>query len=361
MVLSDKDIHLLLRNGELVVLGTDPAHPFVAVDQVQPCSIDLRLGNRFLRFKPGIVEFDIRNIADVSALMEEEIVADKERIVLPPNGILFGQIYEQLRLPPTCCGYIEGRSRFARLGLSVHVTGGFINPEFEGAMPLQIVNNNSFPIAIYPYITICQLLLNRLSGAPLIPYPRRSNNPYHKESHAGPSMIGKDPALSTESQFLPNLNREIEYRLLSNYLNDLNAEDEKRRMIDAINESSLDTRGTTTINVKDSTVGFINAGVASNIDASVKTLVQRGSIDVAEAISQFRQAIQGSSLEKKQADEALEVLSAIASEAEKPAESRRSGVTKALLNQFETIVKLSDGAGKMWDQWGPVLQRLIGG
>jgi dCTP deaminase len=360
MVLSDKDIHLLLRDGELVVLGTDPAHPFIAVDQVQPCSIDLRLGNRFLCFKPGIVEFDIRNIADVSALMEERIVADKEKIVLPPKGILFGQIYEQLRLPPMCCGYIEGRSRFARLGLSVHVTGGFINPEFEGAMPLQIVNSNSFPITIYPYITICQLLLNRLSAAPLIPYPRRSNNPYHKESNASPSTIGRDPELSSESRFLPNLNRVIETRLLANYLNGLNAEDEKRRMIDAIKESSLDERGATTINVKDSTVGLINTGVASNIDASVKTLVQRGNVDLAEAISQFTLAIQSSSLEKKQADEALEVLSAIASEARKPVESRRTGVIKALLSQFEMIVKLFDGAGKLWDQWGSVLLSLIG-
>jgi deoxycytidine triphosphate deaminase len=246
MILSDKDIHLLLKEGELVILGTDPAYPFVPVNQVQPCSIDLRLGNRFLRFKSDIQEFDIKNIADASTLMEEEIVADKERIILNPNGILFGQIYEQLRLPPQCCGYIEGRSRFARLGLSVHVTGGFINPEFEGAMPLQIVNNNSFPIVIYPYITICQLLLNNLTTIPLIPYPRRSNNPYHKESKASPSMISKDPAIG-EREFLPNLNHTIELRLLNNYLNGLNTKDEKQRMIDAIKEGSPQLIGETTI------------------------------------------------------------------------------------------------------------------
>lgn len=139
---------------------------------------------------------------------------------------------------PSVVGTLKAEVVLRDWVLSVHVTGGFINPEFEGAMPLQIVNNNSFPIAIYPYITICQLLLSEISATPLIPYPRRSNNPYHKESNAGPSMIGKDPALSDGGQFLPNLNREIEYRLLSNYLNELNAEDEKRRMIDAINESS---------------------------------------------------------------------------------------------------------------------------
>jgi dCTP deaminase len=237
MILSDRDIHLLLRKEELVILGTEPSYPFIAVNQVQPCSIDLRLGNRFLKFKSEIKEFDIKNIADVSTLMEEEIVADKEKICLLPNSILFGQIYEQIRIPPKCCGYIEGRSRFARLGLSVHVTGGFINPEFEGAMPLQIVNNNSFPIVIYPYITICQLLLNDLSTSPLIPYPRRSNNPYHRESKASPSMIYKDPIFSFEDQLLPSLDSEIELRLLNNYLNELKAEEEKQRLISIISKT----------------------------------------------------------------------------------------------------------------------------
>jgi deoxycytidine triphosphate deaminase len=273
MIQSDKDIHLLLKKGELVVLGTDPAYPFIAVDQVQPCSIDLRLGNRFLRFKSGIEQFDIKDISNVSTLMEEEIIAHQERISLPPNGILFGQIYEQLRLPPKCCGYIEGRSRFARLGLSVHVTGGFINPEFEGAMPLQIVNNNSFPIVIYPYITICQLLLYELSTVPLIPYPRRSNNPYHRESKASPSIIGQDHAIASGAQFLPNLNREIECRLLENYLDELSLNDEKQRMIDAINESS--TRHT-----KEPTDPSIHVEVKmSNNDGDTYNVQQASAVD----------------------------------------------------------------------------------
>jgi dCTP deaminase len=361
MILSDKDIHPMLRSGELVILGTDTTHPFDAAQQVQPCSIDLRLGNRFLRFKATVDRFDVSDMTGISSLMEEYIVADKEPIELLPNSIVFGQIYEQLRLPPLYCGYIEGRSRFARLGLSVHVTGGFINPEFEGAMPLQIVNNNRFPIVIYPYMTICQLILGRLSSPPLIPYPRRSNNPYHKESKAGPSVIGEDPALAFNSQFLPSLNHEIELRLLTNYLNQLNAMDEKKRMIDAFNESSLGKRGSTTINVSQSTIGVLNSGTSSNIDASVQVILQHGGQEIAEAISELSKAIGSSTLEQKDAEEALEVLSVIATEAEKPPAERPHGAIKALLSRFESLVRVSEGLHKIWEQWGPVLQALIGG
>lgn len=198
MILSDGDIHKYLDSGELVIIGSDPKYPFEASKQVQPCSIDLRLSNRILRFCNGIKKFDVKDIADVSALMEEEMVDDQEKIILRPNSILFSQIYEQLRLPSNCCGYIEGRSRFARLGLSVHVTGGFINPEFEGSMPLQIVNHNNFPVTIYPFMGICQMLLHSVSSMPVLPYPKRDDTPYHGELNAGPSFINQDPALENK-------------------------------------------------------------------------------------------------------------------------------------------------------------------
>jgi deoxycytidine triphosphate deaminase len=398
MIQSDKDIHLLLKKGELVILGTDPAHPFIAVDQVQPCSIDLRLGNRFLRFKPGIEQFDIKDISTVSTLMEEEIVAYQERISLAPNGILFGQIYEQLRLPPKCCGYIEGRSRFARLGLSVHVTGGFINPEFEGAMPLQIVNNNSFPIVIYPYITICQLLLYELSTVPLIPYPRRSNNPYHRESKASPSIIGQDYAIASGGQFLPNLNREIECRLLNNYLNELSLNDEKQRMIDAINESSpRQTKETTIINQNTNKVimeSKVNVSI-SNVEGDISGVAAAGAdqnmIGVAfgtisgtvtsminqlpdkvdsekpslkELLSQLQIAIEtDSELSQEDKAEALEQLQAILKLGQKPNDGTLQKAAKTAMKILKgTVLSLSD-ANKLYQAGTnllPVISSILG-
>ena len=62
MQLCDKDIFDALKYGELIFLGLNKDYPFVPEKQVQPASIDLRLGNRFVRFKTDINSFDIKNI-----------------------------------------------------------------------------------------------------------------------------------------------------------------------------------------------------------------------------------------------------------------------------------------------------------
>jgi deoxycytidine triphosphate deaminase len=51
MRLSDKEIHKYLKSGEFVAVGTNPKYPFDSVKQVQPCSIDLRLDNKFFKFR----------------------------------------------------------------------------------------------------------------------------------------------------------------------------------------------------------------------------------------------------------------------------------------------------------------------
>jgi hypothetical protein len=38
------------------------------------------------------------------------------------------------------CGLLEGRSRFARLGLFVHITAGFMNPGIKNRQVLEIYN-----------------------------------------------------------------------------------------------------------------------------------------------------------------------------------------------------------------------------
>ncbi len=77
-----------------------------------------------------------------------------------------GRVYEKLHIPERYAGKIEGRSSFARLGLSIHATGDFINPGWSGFMPLQLYNAGEYPIVITPYLPLCQLMLIPLSGLP---------------------------------------------------------------------------------------------------------------------------------------------------------------------------------------------------
>ena len=63
-------------------------------------------------------------------------------------------------------GRIEAGVSLARLGLSVHCTGDFLNPGYRGHMPLQLINFSPNPIRIFPYLPICQLMLAPISSRP---------------------------------------------------------------------------------------------------------------------------------------------------------------------------------------------------
>jgi len=62
-------------------------------------------------------------------------------------------------------GRIEGRSRFARLGLLIHLSSGFIQPGSIGKVVLEILNVSPLPLALYPGTAICQVIIEEAKGA----------------------------------------------------------------------------------------------------------------------------------------------------------------------------------------------------
>lgn len=191
MQLCDRDIYQALKDGEIGFVGTNEKYPFLYEKQVQPSSIDLRLGDIIVRFKDTVSEFDIKEKIVPEKHLDVEQYEDGQSIIINPGEIIYGQIYEQMWIGDKYSARVEGRSRVARLGLAVHCTGSYINPGFCGAMPLQLINFNRFPIKIYPYIGICQLVLFEISDVPLVRYSDRSRiyNPYFDEKYASPSVL----------------------------------------------------------------------------------------------------------------------------------------------------------------------------
>ena len=59
---------------------------------------------------------------------------------------------------------IEGRSRFARLGLSVHITASFINPGVDNQTVLEIFNASSLTLALHPGTKVCQMIFMTMKG-----------------------------------------------------------------------------------------------------------------------------------------------------------------------------------------------------
>ena len=193
MYLCDRDIYKKLSEINFAV--NNPDNPFVPDDQIQPCSVDLRLDNIFW-IPRKIYTIDLRK----SKLLEIEprryykkvTLKKGEHITLKPSKLLLGRIYEEFTIPDECAGKISGRSSFARLGLMVHLTGDFINPGYRGHMPLQLINFGNNPIKIFPYIPIYQLQLVKVSGLPNRLYGISELQSKYMNDDGGPSYWWRD-------------------------------------------------------------------------------------------------------------------------------------------------------------------------
>lgn len=103
----------------------------------------------------------------------------KETVSLAPGACLSRCFDSPLGL----CALLEGRSRFARLGLSVHITASFINPGMSpfslnwkrlnyscagisNQQVLEIFNASNHPLALIPGTIVTMAL--RISGCLLV-------------------------------------------------------------------------------------------------------------------------------------------------------------------------------------------------
>ncbi len=155
MVLTREMILREMRNGNIVIT------PF-SEDQVGPGSVDLHLGNEFRLFKKMHTIYHVDSHADFSEITE--LVRVDDCFVLMPQETVLGITVERVKLPPYLCGWLEGRSRFARLGLMVHITAGFMQPGIDNRQVLEISNVSSIPLALHPGTRICQFIFMRTEG-----------------------------------------------------------------------------------------------------------------------------------------------------------------------------------------------------
>ncbi len=81
-----------------------------------------------------------------------------------PGELVHGITRERIRLPDDVMGWIEGRSRYARIGLMVHVTAGLIQPGSDNRQVLETSNMSPMPLALYPGTKICQIILEKVEG-----------------------------------------------------------------------------------------------------------------------------------------------------------------------------------------------------
>lgn len=117
-----------------------------------------------------------------------------------------GRVYERFKIPTNLAGKLEGRSSYARLGLSVHCTGDFVNPGWEGFMPLQLFNAGPYPLRIAPYYPVCQLMLVTLSTVPDRSYGDVDLRSKYSNDDGGPSLWWRDEQVKVLQTRLGALN-----------------------------------------------------------------------------------------------------------------------------------------------------------
>ncbi len=177
MILSDRTIKELIDKGDLVVDPFDES-------QVQCSSLDLRLGDEFVRFK-GSGTIDVREgVKDI----EKEVVS--ECIEIGPKEFLLATTVEYIKLPPHITAFVEGRSSLGRLGLFIE-NAGWVDAGFEGQITLELYNANSVPIRLYVGMRVCQLVFAKLDRTPEKVYSGK----YRGQRGVTPSKIEMDREL----------------------------------------------------------------------------------------------------------------------------------------------------------------------
>ena len=161
MILSNVDIKEYLRKGKIQIT------PAPKEEQIGPASIDLTLSNEFWRVKK-FKEIDLgkTKVKDAS----EKFIASN--IKLKPGEIVLGKTVERITLSNNICGRLEGRSSFARLGLAVHVTSGFIQPGSNNHQVLEIVNLAPYSITIRAGMRISQVIFEETRTGTSKPYAK---------------------------------------------------------------------------------------------------------------------------------------------------------------------------------------------
>lgn len=133
-----------------------------AADQIGPASVDLTLGDEIRVIEPGPVPIPIREGTDYRKLTR--VVSLDGPFVLSPGVTIHGITRERIALPTDLCGFLEGRSQFARLGLMIHVTSAFVQPGVSNRQVLEMSNVSNHPLEIHAGVRLCQLVLMRTEG-----------------------------------------------------------------------------------------------------------------------------------------------------------------------------------------------------
>ncbi len=163
MILSDEDIKKMLKQGTIRIEPLEEK-------QIGPASVDLTLSDEWRLFRKALT----KGTVDLSKIgFQKAFDVKKSRsIVLRPGEMCLGKTAERITLPNDVMGKLEGRSRFARMGLIIHLTSALVHPGSNNHQVLEIVNLAPFSVRLHAGMRISQVVFERLESPTSKPYAK---------------------------------------------------------------------------------------------------------------------------------------------------------------------------------------------
>lgn len=175
MILSNIQIRNCLQDGRFSISDLPPA-----LDPGSPpfntSAIDLRLASEVLVPRTrDPVALDLRRggIAQfLTSQSDRYTITDNQPYALKQNQLVLAKTMERVDFPirdegTNYSARVEGKSSLARCGILVHFTAPTIHAGFNGTITLEIINLGPFDFLLYPGLSICQLIIEEVSGTPV--------------------------------------------------------------------------------------------------------------------------------------------------------------------------------------------------
>lgn len=159
MILSDFDLWNYLRSGRLKV---EP----LTIDVVRENGLDLRIGYEIGRLKKTGKLFD----PDKDSIEEFYVIDKGESFIINPHEHVLLHTIEYLSLPKDIMGFVNLRSSYARIGLSIPPT--IVDANFEGQLTIEIIGSE-FPVKLKAGERFIHVVFAKLTSEVEKPYTGR--------------------------------------------------------------------------------------------------------------------------------------------------------------------------------------------
>jgi dCTP deaminase len=150
----------ILKEIEAGYIVIDPYDPQL----VGPASIDLHLSSAFRVFVRLPHHVRVADDVDFRSATKGLWIDDSEVLTINPGETVLGMTRERISLADHLSGWLEGRSRFARLGLLVHISASFMQPGIANHQVLEMSNFGPIALEVKPGVAVCQFIFQRIEG-----------------------------------------------------------------------------------------------------------------------------------------------------------------------------------------------------